>query len=544
MNENIQGLYAYHGKLELSFINDAIKAYHDYKAEKEPLMQRIRDNEKFYRDGYTRLSGLLKKAPMINTPLVFSSIENACATASENFPDINILEREPDGSDAADLLSKLIPVELDYCDFKGIYKNNFRTKCKFGTSVYGIFYNEAADNVDIRSIDIQNIYCDMHVPDVQDSRFLFITAAVDNAYLKEVYPEYKALFTGDASMEHYIENYQLSNRTEVIDCYYKKPDGTLHMMKLCRNTVISATEDMEGYEHGLYDHGLYPVVFDVCFPVENTPFGFGFIDIGKSTQIQIDKLDKAITKNIMVNAVPRTFVKKQSGVDERAFNDLEVSMIKYEGDGSGIIPIQLSQINQYYVNYREIKKDELKELLANRDFQQGATSGGVTAASAIETLAQAGEKRSRSMIDDSYNAFKQVITQFIELIRQFYNDKRTFRTTSDTGKKTFLDFSNEMMAKADIQPDGSYRYEPIIFDVDIIPQRENQFTRETLNNTIVTLWGQQLFNPQNYDTAMIVLKAMSFDGKEQLISAPNQTAESGTGNDLVGIDLNSMTGGV
>jgi hypothetical protein len=177
------------------------------------------------------------------------------------------------------------------------------------------------------------------------------------------------------------------------------------------------------------------------------------------------------------------------------------------------------QINQFFINHRETKKDELKELLANRDFQQGSTSGGVTAASAIQTLQQAGEKRSRSMVDDTYAAYRDIIVMVIELIRQFYNDKRTFRIEDEAGQKTFLEFSSDEMYESQYSSGfagGSYA--PIEFDIDIVPQRENPYTQETMNNTLLTLYQSGLLSPQNYETSVMVLKNMSFDGKNKLIS--------------------------
>ena len=59
--------------------------------------------------------------------------------------------------------------------------------------------------------------------------------------------------------------------------------------------------------------------------------------------------------------------------------------------------------------------------------QGGGTSGGVTAATAIAALQEAGGKLSRNMIADGYDAFGDVVTLVIELVRQFYGLRRQFR---------------------------------------------------------------------------------------------------------------------
>lgn len=521
--------YLYKGKVSRELLSSALDAYRQYKSDKEPLVARIKDNERFYRRSYEYSHTALEASMECDTSFIFSSIENTRADAVENFPSPNILERDPEGSEAAEVLSKVVPAQLDVSDFKRVYKKCVRDKLKEGTAIYGVFYNEFTRNIDIKSIDILDIFVDMHIADIQDSKFLFISAAVSNDALKRQYPEFSDLFTGDATVETLTDDYVLKDRTLVIDAYYKK-DGNVHMMKLVDSTIIAATEDMEGYEDGLYRHGKYPVVFDVLYPVEHCPFGFGMIDIAKSTQISINKMDRAITENIMINSKPRYMCRKGSGINEKEFSDLKKNIVHYEGDPNGIQPISGISINEYYLNHRERKKDELKELLANRDFQQGSTSGGVTAASAIQTLQEAGEKRARSMIDDSYDSYKDIVVMIIELMREFFDEPRYYRTSDEFGHKDFTEFDNSMLY-AKIASGEQYtdpetgetvfpavEWRPLEFDIDVTPQRENPYSQEKMNNTILTFWQSGFMTPDNIPIAVLALKNMHFDGKEKFIS--------------------------
>ncbi len=507
--------YIYEGNVSAALLESAREAFAAYKADKEPLVRRIRDNERFYRAGYSRLGTELERHMVCDTPFIFSAIENARADAVDNFPGANILAREPQGAAAAQALSKIVPAQLEISEFRRAYKDNMRNKLKYGTAVYGVFYS--GGTIDIRTIDILDIYVDMHVPDIQDSRFLFIRAAVENDYLREEYPQFAPLFGGDADVETLTDSYRLRDRTLILDCYYKKPDGKLHMLKLCGDTVIAATEDMDGYENGLYSHGLYPVVFDVLYPTVNCPFGFGMIDIGKATQVEINKLDSAVTENIMCGAKPRYLAKRSGGIDEGEFRDLSRSIVHYEGDSDAIKPIDKSAVSEYYLLHRERKKEELKEILGNRDFQQGATSGGVTAASAIETLRQTGEKRSRAMINDTYEAYRKIVYMMLELMRQFFTESRVFRVTDESGARSFCSFSGAMMYSRIWDSTGAHM-RPLVFDIDVVPQRESPYQRETVNKTIMQFWASGMFDGDRLGSSVIALKNMSFDGKEQLIA--------------------------
>ena len=104
----------------------------------------------------------------------------------------------------------------------------------------------------------------------------------------------------------------------------------------------------------------------------------------------------------------------------------------------------------------------------------------------------------------------------IELMRQFYNRERSFRTTDEMGQKEFAAFSNSDMYETQSTMNGIIK-KPIEFDIDVVPQRENPYTRETANNTILTFWNNGLFLPQNFDLSLLALKNMNFDGKDQLI---------------------------
>ena len=277
-------------------------------------MARVRDNERFYRTSYSYTSDRLNSVMTCDTPFIFAAIENAYSDAIDNYPSVNILEREPEGSDVAELLTKIIPAQLEISEFKRAYKENIRRKLKYGTAVYGVFYDSESAGIDVRSIDISDIYIDMNVSDIEDSRFVFIQAAVENDFLRGKYPQYRDLFVGDTQVEKIEGSVILKDRSRVLDCYYKTVDGKVHMFKLCNDVVIAATEDMDGYEDGLYGHHRFPVILDTLYPAANMPFGFGMIDIAKATQTAINRLDRAITENIMCVSKPRYLAKRNGGI--------------------------------------------------------------------------------------------------------------------------------------------------------------------------------------------------------------------------------------
>ena len=516
------------GKITPEFIEKALGTYERYKGDKQSLDERICENERWYRKWHEAKSEQVynsaENSLTCATAYVFSAIENKYADAIDNFPQPKILEREPQDTRTAELLSKILPVQLEISDFKSCYKKNWRKKLKYGTAVYGIFYNSEREEIEIKSLNILSICCDMNIQDPQESQFFFITQALDNELLKRKYPRYAHLFEGDAAVDTYSGRAVVNDRTEVIDCYYKKTDGSVHMMKLAKGALLEASEETEGYEKGLYEHGKYPVVFDVLYPCDDTPFGYGIVDVIKNPQMYIDRLDGIILKNAALAGKQRWLVKDKGAINEEEFKDWSKDIIHVDGslDETHIKPFQAASISDFVLQHRLEKILELKEVIGNRDFQQGATADGVTAASAISTLQQSGEKLSRAMIDDSFDAYSELIYICIELMREFYSKEHIYRITNEAGNVEFVSFSNQMMSGADYPRDilgfpqtaDRHRAE---FDIEIIPQRRSPSSRESNNQFVLELYRDGLFTNADPAAAMMVIECMNFDGKERML---------------------------
>ena len=271
-------------------------------------------------------------------------------------------------------------------------------------------------------------------------------------------------------------------------------------------------------EAGWYDHGLYPFVFDPLFSVEGTPCGFGYIDIGKSAQEYIDRGNQAIMQNMLANARPRHFIRTDGGVNEEEYADMTKDFVHVDGSlgQDSILPIQGKPLNNIYVQVIKDKIDELKEVTGNRDISTGGTSSGVTAASAIAAMQEAGSKLSRDNSKASYRAFRKVVLMVIELIRQFYDLPRYFRILGENGAAKFVAYSN-----AGIQPqsqsvefgvDMGHRLP--LFDVEITAQKQSPYSKMSQNELALQFYSAGFFNPQMADQALACLDMMDFDRKQ------------------------------
>ena len=520
---------SYHGKIKPEFFSKITECFTLYKEHKQEFDRRIIDNNRWFKSRYNSNKIEIDEP---TTPYLFNVIANKHADAMDNYPEPSILEREERDRHMAETFTKILPLQLDLCGFKRTYNRAWWYKLKNGASCYGVFFNPKLcgnrGEIYIRKIDLLNIFWEPGVTDIQDSKFLFVTALCDNDSLKEKYPQYADKFTGDTALDAQVyndidgerKNDILKDKTLIIDCYYKKQRGdmqTVELIKFFDNIILDASEDRG--DTGLYDHGKYPFVMDVLYPDEDSPVGFGLVDIIKNPQMYIDKLDTIISKNAMISGKTRFMVKDNGGLNEYELTDLTKDIIHVAGsvNDENIRELQTKPLHSFIIQHRQNKIDELKEVSGNMDFQQGSVTGGVTAYSAIVALQQAGEKLSRDMISEGYDAFRKIICLCIELIRQFYDEPRSYRIAGNDGKNEYILFSNQGM-----KDNGNAL--PAEFDIVVAAEKNNPYSRITQNQTITDLWKMGLFRKDTIQESILILESMHLDGKEKLIEGLRKIA--------------------
>lgn len=532
-------------RIEKKEIDDAYARLQEYKKGKSSLEKRIVNAEEWWKQNHWERFASDSTNPNDTKPVsawLFNSLINKHADFMDNYPCPAILPREESDEEAAKILSEVVPVILEQNDFEKTYSLCSWDKPKTGTAIYGVFWNRDKENglgdVDIEVQDIMNIYWEPGIRDIQESREIFTTSLVDIDILKQLYPHAQEEIKGTGELIHseYIheDTIDTSKKVQVIDWYYKrrmplKNSGVrnvLHYCKFIPGVVLYASEnDKELMHKGWYDHGKYPFVFDVMFPEKASPAGFGYLDVMVNPQEYIDKLDGVILKAASLNR-PRYFV--SSGVNTDDFTDLTRDIIEVGGavDETRIRQIQPPQLSEYVINMRTQKIEELKETSGNRDFSQGSTTSGVTAASAIAALQEAGSKLSRDMIKASYTAHAEVVTFVVELIRQFYTLPRSYRITQPNGTAEYVMLDNSILGEEHITMlDNEIMTRKPVFDIKMSAQKASPYSRIATNELAKELFGLGVFNPQIADQAKAVVSMMDFDRKDEVLK---KIEENGT----------------
>ena len=528
-NDTIDGFKAVSQPIREKQLQNARLTLNKYREGKINFEKKIISNEQWYKMRHWEQMRDKKSEVEPTSGWLFNCIANKHADAMDNFPAPNILPREEGDKGEAEMLTSIIPVILDQNDFEETYSDVQMYKLKTGTGVYGVFWDGSKLNgmgdISIRKIDILNLFWESGIQDIQMSRNVFHVELCDNNILLDSYPQLEGKLgtsTFDITQYIYDDKVDTSNKSLLIDWYYKKNvngRSVLHYCKFINDEVLFATENDERFaEIGFYDHGLYPFIFDTLYPIEGTPVGFGYIDIGKDAQEYIDRGNQAIIQNMLANAKPRHFIRNDGSVNEDEYRDLTKDFVHVDGNlgQDSILPIQGKPLNEIYVSVINNKIDELKETTGNRDISTGGTSSGVTAASAIAAMQEAGSKLSRDNNKTAYRAFRKIVLMVIELIRQFYDIPRCFRIMGENGAARYEQYSNAnirpQMQGIEMGVDMGYRLP--LFDVEITAQKQSPYSKMSQNELALQFYQAGFFNPQMADQALACIDMMDFDRKQ------------------------------
>lgn len=521
-------------------VAQAMQILQKYRDGKASLDRRIVDNELWFKMAHWKQykNRLMDGKAQPASGWLFNSIANKHADAMDNYPEPTVLPRSAEDEETARQLSTILPALLDHCDYEQVYSDTWWYKLKQGTGVKGIFWDQSQHDglgdIVIRRMDLLMLFWAPGVMDIQDSPHFFSLSLEDNETLLEKWPLLKGHLghTVDVAMYVHDDDIDTSDKSVVVDWYYKvQRNGktVLHYCKFCNDVVLYASEnDPLLADVGYYDHGKYPFVFDRLFVEEDTPAGFGYIDVMKDCQTAIDEMNHVMQENAILASKPRYFLADNTGVNERELADFSRDVVHFTGrlGDDNFRQQSVRALDATSLTYLNNRITELKETSGNRDFSQGGVSSGVTAASAIAALQEAGNKLSRDMLKSTYRSFVKECYFCIELMRQFYDTPRCFRITGEGGHVSFTQFSGKCLQPRPLGMafgmDLGVRSPE--FDIRVVAAKKSTFSRLSQNETAQQLYRMGMFAPENAVQALACLEMMDFEGIEKVKSRIRENA--------------------
>lgn len=538
-------------------VEKAAEILRKYKEGKAHLEKKIIAEEQFWKLRQWSMYDTEAKGKKPATAYLWSCIQSRYADVMDSYPTCNFQPRQEDDKEEAKRLSSIVPVILEQNRYEETYSSVALYTLLHGGGCQGIFWDKSKHNglgdIAVKKIDFINLFWEPGITDIQSSENIFNTELISNRILEQMYPQCVGKLNGQKiTLAKYIydDTVDTTDKSVVVDWYYHTAyngKNVLHYCKFVDNIVLYASENdterptheeidpMTGMpilvespsvaERGWYDHGMYPFVAMPLYPIEGSICGYGLMDIGRDTQMQIDIINDAVTKNAALGAKPRFFVKDDGAINMDDYTDYDKEFIPVDGsiDEDHLRMIETKPLQPAYIEVLNQKIDELKFITANQDVANGAAPSGVTAASAIAALQETSGKASRASNKAFHRAFREVCYQIVELIRQFYDVPRTFRIVPDSMGEQFVQYSNEGLQ---LQPQNlmgkDMGFRKPEFDIDITSEKASPYKKMEQNELALNFYSQGFFNPQMADQAIACLEMMDFTHKDEMIQRIRQ----------------------
>lgn len=490
-----------------AFVQSVYRLFDEFRDATEGYREKCRDNEQFWRTNHWHGQARHDpNEPQPVTPSMFSTLESVLADLMDNYPDAVLLGEEPHDDQKAECMTQLIRFILKRRHYRKTYRRKCRSALMKGASVQEIYWDKnllgGLGDVSIREWAIDRFYWDPKFEDIQDGRACFKTGYYPLSWFELHYPEQAPFIQSDRygrGEEKAFLTDDKSGDVLLLECWFREYDARedryrVHMVKLAGGVLLE--DSRKERPEGMYRHGLYPFILEALYPLDGQPVGLGLIDVLKNLQIYADKLDQIILKNALMSGKLKLLVNRAADVDEASLTDMNAEVVRASRIDEGAVRwMQAQPLSGTIFTYQQQKILAIKEESGQNQFSRGETGGGVTAASAILALQEAGSKRSRVLIDQLFDGYEQMVRMMVAVIQENYTEKRVFRIHGEG--ETMLSYGGNS--------------EEIDFDVSIQVQKQTPYSKLYQNELAMQLLSAGVIQPSD------ALEMMSFEGRERIL---------------------------
>jgi hypothetical protein len=209
-----------------------------------------------------------------------------------------------------------------------------------------------------------------------------------------------------------------SQKALLIECYMKDVNGEIYCVHVANNIVLEDSRKVLKGEK-LQRRNQFPFVVIPCYTQRGTGWGQGDVELLIPTQDLINDLDDQIRMTARLMGNPQIVVGQNAGkgFDMRKWTNKPGLRIPMR-DHTAWTAVQGMPVSPDIPQRREKAFDEANIISGRPDVNRGEAPGGITAASAILALQQAGQKQ----VVHKARMWKQGWSKVLELL---YDDMIT-----------------------------------------------------------------------------------------------------------------------
>lgn len=480
-----------------------------------------------------------ERAPQLHT--LRSTLVACVADQMDNMPEARMIPERVELTNVADDLTDMVGHVMECNEYERLHRERVEDFFVTGTSVTQIVWDEDMPGTDSKGGDvallrwpIEAFYWDPVCDDIQDGRAAFKAMWKPKSWFAEHYPE-AAPYVGSSPYE--ATDLSKPDATPeiggdedlvlVLEYWYRKYDAKkrkyfVHMALLGGGALLDYSErDMP---FGIFAHGMYPFVLDNYTRIEGFPVGNGMIWEFANMQRYINRYAQYIDANARASSKMRLLVNRGAKIDNQDLTDWNVNVIEGDViDDKAVRWFQSSPLNGLVnVQMRQFQ-DDIKMDSGQNQFTRGEGGSGVTAASAITALQEAGGKTSRLRTATLHAGFKRIAEQVVWLISQFYDEDRKVALRDESmpssdGREITIStdriYGGKRKSKKGVLP-------PPPYTVRIQVQRRNPLRIQAENEMILQMYAMSAQSGTAIPLGLVA-SMLHFDGKEKIVPLLSQ----------------------
>ena len=379
-----------------------------------------------------------------------STLNNCVADQMDNMPDVTLAPEKADLAQAVEDMTDVVRFVLERNHYETLHKQRVEDYFITGTAVTQITWDDQMDggigNVALLRWPIEAFLWDPIVENIQDARALIKVSWHPLSWYAAHYPEAAPYIRSEEYAHEGIgvpDAWQKSQmgdegRAMMLEYWYRKYDAqegryVIHVAHAAGGALLESSE-REAPE-GVFTHGMYPFVLDVFTPIEGVPVGVGMVQELVPMMRYINRYAHYIDENLRMSAKTRLLVRRDAQIDHLALMDWQQNVIEGGNiDEDAVRWMRTAPLSNLVTGQMLQMQTDIKQDSGQNQFTRGETVGGVTAASAIVSLQEAGGRLTRLRTGILNEGLARIAEQIIWLVSEFYSPSRTQQVTGREGK--------------------------------------------------------------------------------------------------------------
>ena len=420
------------------------RAYHLFNFFEEKLREDHNDMRKARQMRQLRQDEKSQTSPPGMT--LNSCIDNVIADQTDNMPEAKMVPEREETAKSAEEMSDVVAYVLYQANWADTYQQLMEDSAVTGTGVAQVFWDEDMEGgegmANVLAWHPEDFYPDPMYENIQDGRGCFKATRTSVRWVEEHYPHVRGFVRGDElriedAADIMFQTPSGDYPVVLLEFWYKRYDANarkyrVHMAQVAGGALLYSTElgiggaDKDDYKEGVYAHGQYPFVMYRYRKVFRRPFGTGMVHDYRETQNAIDRYQKYIDDNARESSIQRHFIRRGAGIGADQIADMSQRIIEWEGaDIREVLQtVQAAPLNNQVHQIMNYMVDSMKQDCGQNQFTRGEGGMGVTAASAIQALQEAGGKITRWHTEQYKAAFRDMIVQLMWILSEYMEPGR------------------------------------------------------------------------------------------------------------------------